>query len=97
MLALRAITTCVGSWASHTLELAMPHNRQHFAGCMATKMSNGPVVPIARAAGVEVFETTAFVDHGAAFNKGYALEQGFDGLGQHCWIATIDADIVLPP
>jgi hypothetical protein len=57
------------------------------------------VVPITRAAGVEVFETTAFLDHGAAFNKGYALEQGFDVLGRHGhgWIATIDADIVLPP
>ena len=55
------------------------------------------VVPIARAADVEVFETTAFVDHGAAFNKGYALEQGFDVRGRHGWIAIIDTDIVLPP
>jgi hypothetical protein len=95
--ALRAITTCVGSWYSRTLELAMPPNRQHFAECMVVTMPNDPVVPIARAAGVEVFETTAFVDHGAAFNKGYAPEQGLDVLGRHCWIAIIDADIVLPP
>jgi hypothetical protein len=58
----------------------MPRNRQHFAECIMVKMPNDPVVPITRAAGVEVFDTTAFVDHRAAFNEGYALEQGFDVL-----------------
>jgi hypothetical protein len=97
MQALRAITTCVGTWYSRTLELALPHNRQHFVECVVVTKPNDRAVPIARAAGVEVFETTAFVDHGAAFNNRYALEQGFDVLGRHGWIAIIDADIVLPP
>ena len=41
--------------------------------------------------------TSAFTDHGAVFNKGYALETGFDAMGRHGWILILDADIMFPP
>lgn len=40
--------------------------------------------------------TDAFTRHGAVFNKGLALEEGFELLGRHGWILAFDADIVLP-
>jgi len=42
------------------------------------------------------FQTDAFYRRDAAFNKGLALEEGFDYLGRSGWIAILDADILLP-
>lgn len=42
------------------------------------------------------YETDAFFRHGAAFNKGYAMELAFDALGRWGWILILDADVVLP-
>lgn len=41
--------------------------------------------------------TDAFYRHGAKFNKGLAMEEGFDALGRDGWILVIDADILVPP
>jgi hypothetical protein len=46
--------------------------------------------------GTELHRTDAFTRHGASFNKGLALEEGFDVLGRNGWICHLDADIVLP-
>ena len=45
---------------------------------------------------VKVFETDAFYRDGATFNKGLALEEGFDFMGREGWILVLDADILFP-
>jgi len=40
--------------------------------------------------------TDAFYNNDALFNKGAAMEEGFDILGRDGWIAILDADIILP-
>jgi hypothetical protein len=47
-------------------------------------------------ADVSLYNTDAFYRDGADFNKGLAIEEGFDVLGRDGWIAVLDADIVLP-
>lgn len=42
--------------------------------------------------GVELYETDSFYKDGAAFNKGLAMEEGFDILGRKGWICIFDAD-----
>jgi hypothetical protein len=51
---------------------------------------------VAREAGADVFETTAFKDDGAAFNKWKALEQGLDRMGREGWLCVMDADVLWP-
>lgn len=46
--------------------------------------------------GARLIETDAFTRHGASFNKGLALEEGFDCLGRHGWIVIYDADVLFP-
>ncbi len=46
---------------------------------------------------VDVHTTDVFYARGAEFNKGAAIEEGFDVLGRSGWIMSVDADIVLPP
>lgn len=41
--------------------------------------------------------TDAFYRHGATFNKGMAMEEGFDVLGREGWLMIFDADTLLPP
>lgn len=45
---------------------------------------------------VKAHVTDAFYRDGANFNKGRALEEGFDAMGRKGWILILDADIVLP-
>jgi len=46
---------------------------------------------------VEYLITDVFYDRGAAFNKGAAIERGFDVLGRRRgWLCVIDADVILP-
>jgi hypothetical protein len=45
---------------------------------------------------VSLYNTDAFYRDGADFNKGLAMEEGFDVLGRDGWITILDADIVLP-
>lgn len=42
------------------------------------------------------YKTDAFYRHGATFNKGLALEEGFDELGRDGWMLIWDADILFP-
>ena len=45
---------------------------------------------------VRTHVTDAFYRHGAKFNKGLAMEEGFDVLGRRGFILVHDADILLP-
>lgn len=44
----------------------------------------------------KLFETDAFYRHGASFNKGLAIEEGFAHMGREGWILILDADTLLP-
>lgn len=94
---IRGITVAVGPWYARTLEICLVRNMRHLARCLVVTTPGDPCVAVARAVpGVDVFETDAFTRHGAYFNKGYALELGFDYFGRHGRILIWDADILLP-
>jgi hypothetical protein len=46
--------------------------------------------------GYDCYTTDAFYRRGALFNKGAAMEEGFDVLGREGWICIWDCDIVMP-
>ncbi len=100
--AVRAITVSVnfGDFLKETLPLAVPHFekilvvtsyedketwRQVYEGGLFQRWPNVKAIP-----------TNAFYRDGAYFNKGLALEEGFDELGRDGWICVFDADIVMP-
>jgi len=51
---------------------------------------------VANAPQARCFATDAFYRKGTPFNKGLAMEEGFDYLGRSGWICVLDADIALP-
>lgn len=44
----------------------------------------------------KLWVTDAFTRYGEKFNKGAAIEEGFEVLGRDGWILIFDADIILP-
>jgi len=63
---------------------------------VVTSHEDEETVKVAKRNGAEVFQTNAFYRDGAMFNKGLALEEGFDVLGRDGWIVVFDADIIMP-
>lgn len=78
------------------LKITLPHNRHHFGDVLVVTTPGGDARDVARENGAEVFETGAFYDDGAAFNKWKALELGLDWFGRHGWMVLIDADVLWP-
>jgi hypothetical protein len=80
------------------LSITLPRAMRHLSECLViTAPRDEATKAVARSVpNVRIFETDAFWKHGAAFNKGYAMEQGFDVLSRHGWILIWDADTVLP-
>lgn len=93
---IRGIVVCVKY--DDLLSITLPRNMRHLKECLViTHPSDEKTKDVCRGVpGVRVYETTAFYDYGAAFNKGLAMEQGFNVLGREGWILIWDADIVLP-
>lgn len=109
MIGLRGITVCRtqpgdkatmpgGMSYDDLLTITLPRNLRHLAECVVVTSPEDErtravveAVPDAR-----VFITDAFTRHGARFNKGLAMEEGFDALGREGWILIWDADILLP-
>jgi hypothetical protein len=93
---IRAITVCVDydDLLAVTLPRAITHF-QHVTVVTAPKdeATQALVEGTPRA---DCFVTDAFYRHGAWFNKGLALEEGFDFMGREGWIVVMDADIILP-
>lgn len=80
------------------LSVTLPRNMRHLTHCIVVT-SPGDLKTQAVAAavpGVRCFVTDAFTRNGASFNKGAALEAGFDALGRDGFILVWDADILLP-
>lgn len=97
MPAIRGLTVSVGQWYARTLEVCLVRNMRHLTRCLVVTAPGDPAVAVARSVpNVEVLETDAFTRHGARFNKGLAMEEGFERLGRSGWLAIFDADIVWP-
>ncbi len=94
---IKAITVCVGY--DDFLRLTLPRLVLHVTKVLVVT-TPGDVRTHALAAEypdqVEIYKTDAFYRNGASFNKGLAMEEGFDFLGRDGWILILDSDIVLP-
>lgn len=92
----KAIVVCVGY--DDLLAITLPNNIRHFSECVVvTSPGDERTRRVCESVtNTRVFCTDAFTRHGAAFNKGLAIEEGFDFLGRDGWICVWDADILLP-
>lgn len=94
--AVNAILVCVGY--DDFLRLTLPRTLQHVSKLVVvtTPTDLRTLALCAMYPRVIVHKTLAFYDDGASFNKGKALEEGFDVLGRTGWVLIMDADILLP-
>lgn len=92
---INAIVACVKY--DDFLAITLPHNRKHFDRVMVvTTWDDTRTHKVAAMHDCECFNTTAFHDRGDPFNKGRAMEEGFDLLGRVGWICIWDADTIMP-
>jgi hypothetical protein len=96
MVPIRGITVCVGY--DDLLSVTLAENMRHMEECLVvTSPDDRRTKEVCRQmGGVLVHETDAFTRNGAAFNKGMAIEEGFDVLGRRGWILVWDADTMFP-
>lgn len=97
-LAIRGITVCVGKWYSDLLGALLPLNMRHLSECwVVTSPDDERTQGLAASIpGVRLHITDAFTRHGARFNKGLALESGFEAMGRYGWILIHDCDCLMP-
>lgn len=93
---MKAITVCVDY--APLLAKTLPHNAIHFDRMVVvtTPEDRATLDLCAEFCNVTAFATRAFYEKNALFNKGKAMEEGFDILGRSGWMMVLDADIVLP-
>ena len=92
---MNGITVCVDY--SDLLALTLPYNRHHFKEfVVVTSLTDEKTVQVAQENQAKVFQTNAFYEDGAAFNKYKALEQGLDFLGRSGLLCIMDADVLWP-
>lgn len=92
---LEAVTTCVGfdDFLDETLSLNHPHLNTMI---VVTSHDDHLTKLVARKHGAILVETDLFKKNGRAFNKGAAINAGFDRFQYHGWRINLDADIILP-
>jgi hypothetical protein len=79
------------------LRETLPYNRHHFNEVtIITTPTDLATQDLAASYGANIFQTDAFHDNGASFNKWKALEQGLDEFGRHGLIVLMDADVLWP-
>ena len=80
------------------LAITLARNARHFERILVvTSPADEATQDVAaRVPNAEVHTTDAFYRNGAAFNKGLALEEGFERIGREGWLLAWDADIVMP-
>lgn len=93
---IRGITVSVGY--DDLLAITLPRNLNHLDEVLVvTHPSDEATKAVAsQYDNVRIYETTSFYHDGADFNKGLAMEEGFDVLGRQGWIVIFDADILFP-
>jgi hypothetical protein len=93
----RAITVCVGY--DDFLRLTLPRIIKHVDKLLIVTTPDDVRTQQLAAEypkKTALHTTDAFYRGGASFNKGLAMEEGFDVLGRKGWILVLDADILLP-
>lgn len=80
------------------LNITLPRNAPHFEKVLvvSTAHDHETAAVVAGVPNAELFVTDAFYRSGAAFNKGRAMEEGFDVLGRAGWMTIFDADTLFP-
>jgi len=94
---MQGLTVCVNY--SHLLKITARYLLRHLDRLLIITSHDDPdTIDLARSLGsrVKILQTDAFYLRGAHFNKGLAIEKGFDALGREGWIMVVDSDIVLP-
>jgi hypothetical protein len=93
---LRGITVSIGY--AETLRVTLVHNMRHLAECLVvTSPEDRETQEVIRSVpGARLHVTDAATRHGARFNKGLCMEEGFDVLGREGLICVFDADILFP-
>lgn len=96
MIEIRGLTVSVGY--GPLLAITLPRNLRYLSECVVVTSHDdietaSIVESIDRA---RLLKTDAFTRYDAMFNKGLAIEEGFDFLGRNDWILILDADILLP-
>ena len=96
MLEIRGLTVSVNY--ADKLAITLHRNMRHMVSCLVvTSHDDHATQAVARSVpGVHLSITDAFTRHGAAFNKGYAIELSLDVLGREGWILIHDSDILFP-
>ena len=94
-LRLEAVTTCVGfdDILDETLDANMPHLDTMI---VVTSHYDEATKAVARKHGATIAETDLFGKHGRVFNKGAAINAGFNHFQYHGWRMHIDSDIIFP-
>lgn len=93
---IRGLVVCVDY--VDLLEVVLPRALAHLAEVLVitSPVDTATQTFCKRFQNVRTHVTGAFYHHGAVFNKGAAVEEGFDVLGREGWILVFDADIVMP-
>lgn len=93
---MRGITICVGY--DDLLRITLVRNMRHLTECWVVTAPHDLRTQLLCESipGVKVFVTDAFYRHGAKFNKGLAMEEGFEAMGREGWIVIWDADTLFP-
>jgi hypothetical protein len=92
---LEAVTTCVGFDDMLDLNLGLNHSHvDHFI--VVTSHEDRATQLCARKHGARVVVTDLFRKNGRSFNKGAAINAGFDYFQWNGWRLHLDCDIILP-
>jgi hypothetical protein len=92
---IEAIVTCVDY--SDCLEFFLKYNSLNFDNIIiVTSPLDLETQKLARAYNINPIVTTAFYEQDAKFNKGKAINIGYNNIKYNDWILNIDADVLLP-
>jgi hypothetical protein len=94
-LRLEVVTTCVGF--DDILDITLSKNHQHFDTYIVVTAHNDKATQkVCRKHSVTCVLTDLFKKNGRNFNKGAAINAGFDYFQWYGWRLHLDCDIVLP-
>ena len=94
-LRLEAVTVCVGF--DDILDVTLPLNHPHLDHLIVvTAHKDKATKSVCRKHGVTCVETDLFSKNGRNFNKGAAINAGFNYFQYHGWRLHIDSDVILP-
>lgn len=93
---MKGLTVCVEY--DDLLAITLPRAARHFEQILVVSSPDDLATAhlVARIPEATLFQTDAFYRYGASFNKGLAVEEGFEVLGREGWICVFDADVLMP-